>query len=222
MRPAVVSLVLFSLLLIARPAEGQYQQYELMSCPTHIINFLHVATANNGQVVYFYANWIRNSHAGVNKAFYDPAPGQAVPIVSEDGQARWYNPGMFLACYKLVTYRSNGTIEFARDVYQVQYIEGEIKTCPSGGGGANPELDHEIYGSSYDPFDPVGGDGGAASITDVLQSECAETGSGGGGSDTWAGPGGTTCRYEYLVLEISNDGGMTWDVLWTGWGTVCE
>jgi hypothetical protein len=51
--------------------------------------------------------------------------------------------------------------------------------------------------------------------------------SGGGGSsagegDTWPGAGGTTCHYEYLVVEVSYDDGETWSVLWEGTTAVCE
>ena len=31
-----------------------------------------------------------------------------------------------------------------------------------------------------------------------------------------------TCWQEYMVIEISYDGGITWQEFWSGWGTVCE
>ncbi|GLC26866.1 hypothetical protein [Roseisolibacter agri] len=44
-------------------------------------------------------------------------------------------------------------------------------------------------------------------------------GTGGGG-----GGGGTTptCHEEYVIVEVSDDGGMTWYIYWEGWAEVCE
>ncbi len=36
------------------------------------------------------------------------------------------------------------------------------------------------------------------------------------------GPGGSTCTYEYVQIETSNDGGVTWTVWWEGMATVCQ
>jgi copper homeostasis protein CutC len=36
------------------------------------------------------------------------------------------------------------------------------------------------------------------------------------------GSGGTTCHYEYMVIEVSYDDGKTWSVLWEGTTAVCE
>jgi hypothetical protein len=42
------------------------------------------------------------------------------------------------------------------------------------------------------------------------------------------GSGGTAvdnelvCWEEYVVIEISYDGGLTWQTYWSGWGTVCD
>jgi hypothetical protein len=40
---------------------------------------------------------------------------------------------------------------------------------------------------------------------------------GGGGSG-----GGGQCRNEWSVVEISCDGGVTWEVWWEGWVTICD
>lgn len=52
---------------------------------------------------------------------------------------------------------------------------------------------------------------------------------GGGGSGTESGSGsesgsgtGTNCSVQYGVIEISYDGGITWEVWWEGYYTVCE
>ena len=43
---------------------------------------------------------------------------------------------------------------------------------------------------------------------------------GGGGADD--GGGGWSCSTEYVVIEISYDGGATWQTWWQGYATVCE
>ncbi len=46
----------------------------------------------------------------------------------------------------------------------------------------------------------------------------ASVSSGGGGG---GGGGGSQCYESYGTIEISYDGGMTWQDLWTGWYSVC-
>lgn len=50
------------------------------------------------------------------------------------------------------------------------------------------------------------------------QTPAPGSGSGGGGASS----GGSTCHYEYGVLEISYDGGLTWQTLYEGDIKVCE
>jgi hypothetical protein len=45
-------------------------------------------------------------------------------------------------------------------------------------------------------------------------------GSAGGGSGGGGG-GGLTCETDYLVIEVSYDGGLTWETWWEGAGQVC-
>jgi hypothetical protein len=49
----------------------------------------------------------------------------------------------------------------------------------------------------------------------------ASVSSGGGGGGDGSGGGGGGCHEEYGTLEISYDGGMTWEDLWSGWVSVC-
>lgn len=56
-----------------------------------------------------------------------------------------------------------------------------------------------------------------------------DSGSGGGGNgggDCGDNPGGTNppssgCHDEYVYVEVSNDGGVTWITVWEGWAVVC-
>lgn len=46
---------------------------------------------------------------------------------------------------------------------------------------------------------------------------------GGGGGEDGGGSGPTlVCEDAYIVIEISYDGGQTWQMWWEGWGTECE
>ena len=51
-------------------------------------------------------------------------------------------------------------------------------------------------------------------------------GGGNGGGDCGDNPGGTNppssgCHDEYVYVEVSNDGGVTWIIVWEGWAVVC-
>jgi hypothetical protein len=45
----------------------------------------------------------------------------------------------------------------------------------------------------------------------------ASWGGGGSGDDD-----DDNCRTEYVIVEVSNDGGATWSTYWEGYATVCE
>lgn len=91
---------------------------------------------------------------------------------------------------------------------QLYYIgSGSGDGCGGGEGAGGGEYitSHDeiaVYSSDYDPYasePPCGG------------------GTGGGGG----GVPGFTCSYDYVTLEISKDGGQTWEVWWAGWTLVC-
>jgi hypothetical protein len=48
------------------------------------------------------------------------------------------------------------------------------------------------------------------------------SGAAGGCDDSGgAAPPGSYCHDEYVYIEISNDGGITWTTIWEGWAIVC-
>lgn len=52
-----------------------------------------------------------------------------------------------------------------------------------------------------------------------------DTSGGSGGSTGDSGNTSTstaTCRTEWIVVEVSSDGGSSWSTYWEGWATVCE
>lgn len=84
---------------------------------------------------------------------------------------------------------------------------------PGCGGGGEP-----IYMESFDPYSP--GVSEAEISSGAPSAECG--GGGGGGGDGGGGGGGISCYWEWMEIEISRDGGQTWEHFWSGWGQVCE
>jgi hypothetical protein len=65
----------------------------------------------------------------------------------------------------------------------------------------------------YDPYDGSSGDGWDEVDPDnPYASSCSNS----GGTGTTV-----TCHDEYVYVEESNDGGVTWTILWEGWAQVC-
>lgn len=77
-------------------------------------------------------------------------------------------------------------------------------TTSGTGGGCSKE-----YTLQYDPYAPYSPD----------DCDGMEGGSGGGGDSGGGGGGG--CTPQYVVMEVSYDGGETWSVYWAGTATVC-
>ncbi|HET6765482.1 MAG TPA: hypothetical protein VFH27_17470 [Longimicrobiaceae bacterium] len=97
--------------------------------------------------------------------------------------------------------------------------------CSDGGGGGTeygplwptypvdygPHYDQSIDNASYDPYAP-----------DAQEFDCGSIGGGGGlGSGGNTDGEGAGCTAEYIVIEISHDGGATWSVWWEGTAEVC-
>jgi hypothetical protein len=66
----------------------------------------------------------------------------------------------------------------------------------------------------YDPYESTSDDGwDEVDPNNPYGSSCSN-------------PGGTgttvTCYDEYVYVEESNDGGVTWTILWEGWAQVCQ
>jgi hypothetical protein len=77
--------------------------------------------------------------------------------------------------------------------------------CGAGGDGG------WYYMESYDPYSPAAEEGTAVS------SSCGSGSSSGGFN-----PGSYSCYWDYITLEISYDGGQTWQPYWSGWAQICD
>lgn len=83
---------------------------------------------------------------------------------------------------------------------------GSVADGGSCGSGTSASSELAIYEPGYDPYGPGGG--------------CTGSGGQGGGGDD--GGGALVCSPAYIVIEISYDGGNTWEVWWEGWGETCD
>lgn len=131
------------------------------------------------------------------------------PATSDDGRATWYSPGASVECTNTWYLNPNGSVAYVDFRWHIISYRGNIQeNTGSGCGGGGTETD-PIYMTSYDPYAP---DQEAVTVQD-----CG--GGGGGGS---GGGGGLTCWWEWMEIEISYNGGKTWETYWSGWGRVCN
>ena len=76
--------------------------------------------------------------------------------------------------------------------------------------GPSPD---QCFGSGDDDH----GGGGALTRAGVVKGGRAQLNCGGGGDMP-----GLYCDEEWIEIDISYDGGVTWSQLWAGWGNVCD
>jgi hypothetical protein len=92
--------------------------------------------------------------------------------------------------------------------------EGQLRRngINAGNGGGCVGGGDWYYMESYEPYDPAPAEDDAG-----VTADCGG-GSGGAGFD----PGNYSCSWDYITIEISYDGGKTWEHFWSGWAQVCE
>ena len=123
--------------------------------------------------------------------WYEASPDRT--ILSVDGGLRWHDARMQAHCYGTRGY-------YGLTLHAHPFAtEGrtEIVRCTSK---------YLVDPIDYDPYDP---DAGGA--------DCSSEENGGGGG----GGAGSNCRTEYIVIEVSYDGGSTWSTFWEGNAQVC-
>lgn len=93
---------------------------------------------------------------------------------------------------------------------RVLSFEGTVwRVGDNGGDGGGCGGGEWYYMESYDPYAPE---------ENAATASCGG-GGGGGGSDSG---GNYSCYWDYITLEISYDGGQTWEHFWSGWAKVCD
>lgn len=114
-----------------------------------------------------------------------------------------------MECTNTFYFNPDRSIAFVEFRWHVISYSGDIREnadsgCGGGGGGTDP-----IYMNSYDPYAPEQAED-TASVQD-----CGGSGGGGGGGEL-------ECWWEWMEIEISYDGGVTWQPFWSGLGQVCQ
>jgi uncharacterized membrane protein YgcG len=161
------------------------------------------------------------------------------------------DPPLLLVSKGPGTYTDNRGLKFANSVYESMStstatdalgqrwaFKGKFRAyCRNG----NLELGPIVFGGqmlvALGPLDPPyrvegsAGEGGGSCYTQLFydpDQECPGGGGGTGGGDEGGGGsgggsgGGGGCLTEYIILEISYDGGNTWSVWWEGYASVCS
>lgn len=197
--------------VIAEPdrvvAQQTYLYSEPTSCPASMRPISGVTYhAGHGWAI----TWTTVPGQWASATYYGPSSA-----TSTDGKATWLNPSLLAECW-IDWYALPPTP--ARDAYFRWHIVRYFGTVREVKAGCNDDtrLVDDFGNDVQGPYDPTY-DPALESGTDC-EDESSEGGSGGGGG----GGGDLTCRQEYVYVEISNDGGLTWEVYWEGYATVCE
>jgi len=232
----MVALLCLVALLPRQPVQAQQTQRVVVisadeywvvrpaTCPTHLYGGLigWLFGYPNGGFTWT-PDWTRYrvpnqadySHAEYHPSSYDGyTQGKGDYITSGDGiisfdtSARWYEPELYVECTATDKFYG-GHIIAVNEHYSVLDNRGEIVVCKGRGTALlEPTGENTGFGpdATYDPYSNFGD-------SDGCESEGGSGGSGGGSA---------TCWDEYIYVEIAYDDGATWEIIWEGWGQVCE
>jgi hypothetical protein len=89
-----------------------------------------------------------------------------------------------------------------------------VRHSGGGAGGGGCENDTQYTYETYDPYN--------AGLGDNTGCGTGVSGSGTGGSGGGGSGGATNCHTEYIYIDVSTDGGLTWTTIWEGDALVCE
>jgi hypothetical protein len=175
------------------PPGGYY-----INCPTAFNNVFH----NYGYVEYqgheWDSVWFASSPSPPlpSLRWYKP-PSTTTTLISRDRRAQWSRPEVQVLCW---IYNALDIIAYHYDPYA---FRGTVTECGSAGGGGGGFITDPALETGYDPYDGY-----------PPTDQCPSSSGGGSG-------GSASCHDEYVYVEISYDGGATWQVLWEGWAEVC-
>ena len=137
---------------------------------------------------------------------YSHVLGLPITFASTDG-ARAVTQWFLVTCKSFLGIPTFDLASFAPGGWLVTYDPNS--GGGGGGGGGDGGCETQLI---YDPDQPCPGGGGGGG------GEPTVTPGGGGGG----GGGGTTCHQEWVIIEVSYDGGATWSTWWEGYANVCE
>ncbi len=204
-RTKQISVVLFFSLMTVLPAVRPLAAQEAIPCPPEVF---HTVVVDG---IWFDDVWlVMLRSVGSNIAIYEVI---GTPI-SRGGGWQWENGSITLSCYVWWIWRFG--VQVGLRVYPVIETSGAVVPtggdggdgCGGGGGGGGDPMDQT---SSFG-IRPVGA---------PLMTETCDGGGGGTGGDGGGG-GSDGCSTQYGKIEVSYDGGVTWETWWEGWYTECD
>ena len=196
-RLLVLSAALFLSVVSAASLRSQVFQTRPTTCP--------ISWRTIGDIIFFHDHYWAGtrwttSPGQIGTAVFTGSPN---PMVSENGNAIWWNPAFLGYCEATDYHWPDGTMT---SEFNIQYLAEYGDVVVKDPCETETDLSTVISDVGYDPYSPGG---------------CGDPGSGGGGG----GGGGTDiesrCTWESITIEISYDDGVTWTVWWAGWTLVC-
>jgi hypothetical protein len=136
-------------------------------------------------------------------SLYHTTPGSSdvvyhtIPERPQSGTKVWELAGVGATCYWWMG--PLGAWLVVQETTKYGYVH-DLLACRGGSGGTPVTLvADDPYDPDYSPYSSSGNCNGS---------------SGTGGS--------LVCHQEWIVIEMSIDGGITWEPYWSGYATVCE
>jgi hypothetical protein len=137
-----------------------------------------------------------------NRAVYvnaqDP-PGSRITLYSEEGNHKATAASIHTSCIEDLSW---GPFEFILTTAETPV---DFRRVPNV---SHDDCGFMVNDPLYDPYSPE-------------PSPCPSYQGPSGGGSPGGGPS-LSCHEEYIVIELSDDGGMTWYVYWEGYAEVCE
>jgi hypothetical protein len=174
-----------------------------INCPTGLNTRFNDYQPVEHDGAYFWSEWMAEVQTGYplpSYAWYRASPNST--LISQDGGLRWYDARIQVHCFA-----TRSLLATVLHYHQVGSTgRTEIIQCKSSGGSSTPidPFQNDPYNTEYDPYTSAG------SYTDT--SECTGNSPDGGGD----------CQQVFVTVEVSYDGGNTWETWWEGWATVCQ
>ena len=128
------------------------------------------------------------------------------------GSVYWSGAAVDMICFQVYLY---GLGWFQNQL--VVWDHGETYPIPS-----DPSCDGDGGGDDDEWMDQAPTYRASGVLPTDASASCGGDGGGGGGGGGGDGGGGSGCTVQWGTIEISYDGGATWEVWWQGYYTLCE
>lgn len=156
---------------------------------------------------------MQHNPGGGTMGYFTADPPDPVSIPDANGIAwGWQNGAGTFSCWAVnlvvIVLHVQSLIPPAEgSLYPATSSDGD---CGAGGGGGS--------GGSGEPLASLqlGADSGLKRFSGRLLADCSGSGSGSGGAG-----GGGGCWSDYGEIDVSYDGGVTWESIYEGWYTEC-